>query len=299
MKIVLHIGPHKTGTSAIQAFMHMHAAALAQRGIYYPDLGVGERNHHQIVLGLRTPTLHDETIRRVQGIVEEARTLGGKACVFSSEMFVEHEVPVASIHEMFQGYDVRVLAYIRRPDHLWASAYTQLLKETEVRRGQRIDEPPIPYDCSYSTVLLKWMEHFAPRRLLLAPFDPPQWVGGNIYQDFMQMTGLNLDTSGMQTPSLIDTNQGLPATLAEALRVTNETETLPASRHRLLVQCLENLTLEFPEAFGPSVRLPSADLARQSFAMLEPYLDTYRPYFRPGFDESFLHWQGRKDEWTA
>ena len=37
-KLILHAGTHKTGTTAVQAFAAEHRAALAARGILYPDL---------------------------------------------------------------------------------------------------------------------------------------------------------------------------------------------------------------------------------------------------------------------
>jgi hypothetical protein len=292
MKIILHIGPHKTGTSAIQAFLHSHAGMLSRQGIHYPDPGGGERNHHAIVFGLRTPSLFEATVERLRHIVAQARNAAYRVCIFSSEMFVEHEVPIAALNGIFDGCEVQVVAYLRRPDHLWASAYAQLVKEVDVRRTERIDEDPLPYDCSYSTVLLKWMEHFAPDRMMLAPFDPPQWFGGDLFRDFLFMIGLHGDMPAMSAPSGVESNRGLPATLLEALRVTNAKGLLGVDRHPVLVARLEALAQEFGEAFGPPARLSDVELVRRSFGMLEPYLQLYRPYYRSGFDESFLRWKG-------
>lgn len=36
VKIIFHIGQHKTGSKALQSFLHLHSAALVQRGILYP-----------------------------------------------------------------------------------------------------------------------------------------------------------------------------------------------------------------------------------------------------------------------
>ncbi|RFC35048.1 MAG: hypothetical protein DID92_2727744481 [Candidatus Nitrotoga sp. SPKER] len=36
VKIIFHIGQHKTGSKALQSFLHLHSTALAQRGILYP-----------------------------------------------------------------------------------------------------------------------------------------------------------------------------------------------------------------------------------------------------------------------
>jgi hypothetical protein len=292
MKIILHIGPHKTGTSALQAFLHSHAATLSQHGIHYPALGGEERNHHSIVVGLRTPSLFGATVDKLRLIVSQAGSTGHQVCIFSSEMFVEHEVPIEAIRDIFVGCEVQVFAYLRRPDHLWASAYAQLVKEDMVRRVQRIEEDPPPYDCSYSTVLLKWMEHFEPGQMVLAPFDSPQWPSGNLFLDFLRMIGLDQVFQGIRAPNGIESNQSLPATLLEALRVSNAGGHLSGDTHRRLVSRLEALALEFPQAFGPPVRLPTVELIRRSFKMLQPHLEVYRRYYRAGFDESFLRWPG-------
>ena len=36
-RLLLHIGTHKTGTSALQESLSSHRALLLQRGIHYPD----------------------------------------------------------------------------------------------------------------------------------------------------------------------------------------------------------------------------------------------------------------------
>lgn len=292
MKIILHIGPHKTGTSTIQAFLHRYAASLFQHGIHYPDAGGGEPDHHRFVIGLRTPEMYEATVNRLRHVVSRSRSAGHRACLFSSEMFVEHGVPIEAVRDIFAGCEVHVIAYIRRPDHLWASAYAQLIKEVTMRRTQRIEEDPVPYDCSYATVLPKWMEHFAPSHMTLAPFDPPQWSGGDLIQDFLHMIGLAQCLPPMRAHRDIVRNQSLPATLLEALRVTNEAGELSDERHQCLVGQLEALAQEFPQAFGPPIQLPTEALTRQSFDLLEPYLEVYRPYYRPGFDDSFLRWRG-------
>ena len=44
MKLVLHVGIHKTGTSAIQAFCKENRATLAEIGVLYPKTGLTDLN---------------------------------------------------------------------------------------------------------------------------------------------------------------------------------------------------------------------------------------------------------------
>lgn len=65
MKIIFHIGQHKTGSKALQSFLHLHSAALAQRGILYPvDQTVRQKmhayqiSHYRLFALLRHEALH-------------------------------------------------------------------------------------------------------------------------------------------------------------------------------------------------------------------------------------------------
>ena len=46
MKLILHIGTHKTGTTALQQFLHANRGALAARGFHYatPPHGLPHSN---------------------------------------------------------------------------------------------------------------------------------------------------------------------------------------------------------------------------------------------------------------
>lgn len=288
MKVVLHIGPHKTGTTTIQRFLFANARALRKRGIVYPKPWDGRYKHDAVAYGLRTPSLYDDTVRRVRGLLDEAARDRARLCILSTEMFVEEGVPIERLGEIFGGHDLHVVAYIRRPDHQWASAYAQLVREGPVRRRSAIDEDPIPYDCGYSSVFLKWMAHFPPGRMTIAPFDPPQWCGGSLEQDFLMTIGA--DDAALRACSYKSrpNNRSLPTGMLDLLRVANAAP-MPAGMHVCLVAALEVLAGQFPGAFGPPARLTSPELVRRAFGMLEPHLPAYRPHFRDGFDESFLH----------
>ena len=43
MKLILHIGTHKTGTTALQRFLHSNREPLAVQGIHYATPGHGYR----------------------------------------------------------------------------------------------------------------------------------------------------------------------------------------------------------------------------------------------------------------
>ncbi len=288
MRVFLHIGLHKTGTTTIQIFLNNISHILAEKGVSYIPSVAGEYNHHTLAARIRNTQDFNKTAAEVRQELENLRDLGMHTCVISSEVFAEHGIPVKLLPEMFKGNDLTVLAYLRRPDHQWASAYSQLVKEVDVRRCERIDEDPLPYDCGYFSILSKWMDVFKPGKLVLAPYDRPQWYGGKLILDFLVMLGVEPSIPGIDTFIGLNQNARLPAPLLETLRLTNESANLDVNEHVQFVSALESLAKAFPKAFGNSGIPFSSTLRTKAFEMLSPHLPVYRPYFRAGFDEGYL-----------
>lgn len=68
MRIVIHGGMHKTGTTALQTLMHDHRDLLAAHGVWYPDVGAQRQG---VALNVRdpgwTPDLRDDLISAAAG----------------------------------------------------------------------------------------------------------------------------------------------------------------------------------------------------------------------------------------
>jgi hypothetical protein len=289
MNVFLHIGPHKTGTTAIQAFLRRNTTELLHLGFYYPCTDPSLENHHDLAIGLREPSLQGETIRRIHGILDAAQAESCHSVVFSSEMLAEHEIPIHDFPRIFEGHQVTVLAYIRRPDHLLVSAYAQVVKEDSVRRSEPIEEPPMSYDCGYGIIFPKWFPHFTPGEMVLAPFDPPQWPGGCLFADFCEMVGIEISGRFDTAIPRHESNKSLPPALVEALRITNKALNLPSADRENLVFEFQSLAESRPDLFPRGKDSISTNFRRQAFGILKSNLEIYRPYFRKGFDESFLH----------
>jgi enamine deaminase RidA (YjgF/YER057c/UK114 family) len=287
VKVILHIGPHKSGTTSIQRFLHANAHVLREHGILYPEPWDGSFNHHCVAYALKAPDRWRQAAARIGAILDQAGASGIGTCVFSSEILVEDPVPFDEILEVFAGHAIHVVAYIRRPDHQWASAFAELVRQEGHRRSERIDEEPVPYDCGYSTVFPKWMSRFPPERMTIAPFDPSQWHRGRLAIDFLHTIGARasaIDACGSEDHIH---NPSPPASLVEVLRRTNSTN-MPSLVRQALGTSVDMLARRYADSLGPPPRLPTREAVRRAFDMLEPHLPAYRPYFRAGFDESFL-----------
>ena len=145
-KLYVHIGHYKTGTSALQNYLHWNADLLRESGYYYPNCARPKRNktnHGHLSLGLAAkygfvpPPWYDEcgdldSIYRT--LHDEIAAIPEKNIVLSSEEFVqlallrEADVALGELKERLIGYDVRIVLFIREPLSLLISWYNQVNK---------------------------------------------------------------------------------------------------------------------------------------------------------------------------
>lgn len=88
MKITLHVGPHKTGTTSLQSWMLQRSAShLQEFGVHYPEIEKYPPGHAVIAwraLGLNNFEADPGSLKT---IVDEGARLGASHIVFSSEEF--------------------------------------------------------------------------------------------------------------------------------------------------------------------------------------------------------------------
>jgi hypothetical protein len=131
--ILLHIGPHKTGTTALQAALASRREAMAEHGVLYP----GTQGAHHLearVLG-RQPAGWQHDNERLPGdevwtdLVREATSAPGRV-VISSEFFAQWGAPMrARIIESLGGERLHVLIAARNPGSIAVSTWQQVLRD--------------------------------------------------------------------------------------------------------------------------------------------------------------------------
>ena len=135
----LHIGSHKTGTSALQSFIGRHRDWLGEHGLYVPKSGqVTNGAHHQLaraLSGLPAPPVFSTIADQFS---QEMQTCGGQDLLISSESFSmllrSHEV-LDTIVRNFSvlGYSITIIYYLRNMPQYYNSAYAQKAKAVRQR----------------------------------------------------------------------------------------------------------------------------------------------------------------------
>ncbi|WP_157944598.1 hypothetical protein [Mangrovicella endophytica] len=278
MKLVIHIGIHKTGTSALQGFLHTNRERLRDRGIWY-EPPEGHKNHTLRVFEFRPGETYSPDAFRAR--LNVAADEGCPVYLMSSEVFVQRPFDIEAFAHSIDGFETEVIAYLRAPDDFVVSAYNQTVRGKNARTIPLRDK--IGPDPTYRRQLSNWMR--SQWELTLAPYDRKQWPNGSIFLDFLSMLHVLPDGLDIE-PRQDDENRSLPAPLIEVLRAANIVG-IAGEQRVSLIRELRELGRSRPDLY-PEAELLTAAERRAYRAIFAEHVEAYRPFYRPGFDETFL-----------
>ena len=144
MRIFLHIGRGKTGTTTIQQTLHANADRLRERGILYPATGrLPNAAHHEWAWTLRKladepdGTANVDLGALIAALNEEIEEYDPRTLLLSSEVLSRATSCGVLVENLAQvSEDISVIAFVRRQDSYLEAIYAQ-----EVRTGFTRDEP--------------------------------------------------------------------------------------------------------------------------------------------------------------
>ncbi|UCV18276.1 hypothetical protein [Ferribacterium limneticum] len=196
MKLILHIGMPKTGTTALQAQLSADRASLLRHGVLYPQVNIHPTNHNFLALlmrhgdamaprframyGKQTDLLWKDFESNWQQIKRQIAKHQPHTVILSGEgMFfaigsTDTEKFRARILELTD--DVQVVAYVRQPSRHYLSAVQQRLKS-----AAKFNPPGAPP--MRKTIEAAW-EMFG-RKPMVIPYERDLLLDGDITSDFL------------------------------------------------------------------------------------------------------------------
>jgi hypothetical protein len=144
--LYLHLGPAKTGTSALQRILSCHDDSV----VLYPRVGLwGDGSHHNLVLnffgGHRRPEMVREDPDRLLGQIGELARQSDRNVVISSEILAGRKDLrkfASALQSAIGGEPLRLMAVIVVREHLEraASLYNQRVKDAVFGEQRHPDE---------------------------------------------------------------------------------------------------------------------------------------------------------------
>lgn len=257
MKLILFIGHHKVGSSALQTYLARNALALLRRGILYPavesqglatllamamtgddrpqgPLPVNLREAHNALAfgmlaahdGRAMPALHEglpPAEAMLTTILRQIEIFDPEVVILAAEVFANFSAAPALITrlaEVFEGAEIHLTATLRQVDDYLASWHGQRLRFGQKARtlpGGALSRYYNGIHFNYRQMLEPWIRHLPQASLRLRSYDQVLASGGAV-QDFL--TGFAIDpVAGPVSEPRV--NQGVHRGLLEIARQAN------------------------------------------------------------------------------
>lgn len=212
MKLILHIGTPKTGTTSIQQFLKTNRGQLKRNGVYVPQTPmVGKGNHRWIPLIANNDSFSDEFVVKLQFKNEEDRkkkifqkkkqfidecqraARAANACntlILSSEHFQSRLRTLEEIQRLRNlvvevADEILIVLYIRDPLKTAVS-----LLSTAIKGGGTPSGLPSPSKrnleniCNHGQAIKRWKECFPDASIVVRRFDRSLLTKGDVVIDF-------------------------------------------------------------------------------------------------------------------
>jgi hypothetical protein len=279
MRVIAHIGWHKTGTTAIQYVLHSNRRLLRERWrLNYPETGIYERRAHHIACWKLMPRL-EPMLRRMghgntpdsealfRAMLEETRDLGCTSMLISSETLSQiQDYEPQRLAGIFKGHSLEIVGYVRRQDRYLESRYSHLVKgrrrlKTGVMRFAQHFLSTNALD--YGDHFRRWAAAVGRENLKVRVYDRAILRGGDVRLDFLDALGIHEEGLVLEGEPR---NISLDFSGVQFLSRLNSVALDRAHRRRML-RALEEHAREHPDhssLLSPEQRLAIVEQFRES-----------------------------------
>jgi hypothetical protein len=233
--LFIHVGAHKTGTTAVQMTLAGLGAGLRSHGLTYPRSNWYHHSQHRLAFAMKgqkdpkagdTPDLATE-VAALNTAIAKADT--DKVLISSEVFFSVPPAQIAALAAQIEGARVHVIAFVRRPDTFLISMYNQKIKGPVNSFAKPIssfvkDPLSIDADIAFATCIGNWTEVFglAQTHLCIYEDGPPL---------AQILAAMDLPRDALEAAPFV--NQSVPGAVIEAMRLSKITGMAPKKRARL------------------------------------------------------------------
>lgn len=208
--LFIHIGRHKTGTTALQNLFYYNRERFeAEFGLYYPRSGLNKIAHHEIGELFDPGRLCSESqfadaMKRdvTQRLLQEISECGYPKVLLSSESF--QNVNPQHIRQLFAGYEVKVIVYLRNQADYLVSAFAQQVHGTTLTTSFNKYCLGFMRTAQFARFIGRWSAAF-PNNVSVGLYDGYETAGMDFLLNFLQCQ-LGLDK--LKSLETFDTTSG-------------------------------------------------------------------------------------------
>lgn len=219
-RLIIHIGPHKTASTFIQAHLEQNRKVLSERGVCFPTRLRLPPGHHKVLAALKNRD--HAALKELRQEIEPY-----EQGVLSSENFTHcTRADIAFLAEVFEGFDVRILFYYRELHEVWPSHWQERIKQ-----GEHVTWPEYAlsvFGCSGrveldyvrpAVVLARWAKVFGMERIDIFPYSEIVDSAAGALLPLCDLLGV--DVRDLEIAAGQGRNSSYPPERVEALRALN------------------------------------------------------------------------------
>jgi hypothetical protein len=190
-KIYIHVGPPKTGTSAVQKWLSSNQAILQQQGVLYPSHKVDANGVSSGNVNCIYDIDDNKQIQlnktRLDSLLGDFQASQFSILLLSSEFFFRQMDELKSLIP-----EAKFIAYIRNPLETKESSYNQSVKRHfQVKELNTVRRKQLPF----MVRLVEFSEQFGHNDLILRLYGGTYFYRNNIVSDILFVMGIDMDVS--------------------------------------------------------------------------------------------------------
>lgn len=194
--VFLHIGTHKTGTTAIQHTLRDNQDLLGSNGYHF----IARSLLYQPVQKLQgfAPDRIEREKRNYHELIENSKcgNLIFSYENFSGDLFNAYsDAPLwaQTLSSIFGNHSVKIIIYLRRQDQFIESAYVQSIKQGCGWTFANFCDIVDIHGFNWYNHLTHYAQYFGNDSIIVRPYESVQLQNGNVVPDFLQILGIPSD----------------------------------------------------------------------------------------------------------
>lgn len=204
-KVYIHIGFHKTGSSALQECLAANRDVLLDGGYFYPQSLEDKYPSHadfSWAINRKPPQwsgFRDGEAGEVLDFYEQQTLqMSCDSLILSSEDFVlleSHPSDIQKLKEFFSGFEAKIVAYVRNPIDFIISLYSHAIRSRAITCdvNEYVDRHFNFRSADYSARLRTWVNVFGKENVIVRPYSSGSFVNNNLVDDFLNCIGLDVE----------------------------------------------------------------------------------------------------------
>lgn len=189
VRLVLHPGHPKCGSSSIQHALLVNRARLLERGVYYPS-----RRPNQVFIDACDRQEWGPVQEWLTSLLDRAREAGCETLVVSSENLGVRQLvePGRPMHELFARHchPVDVVYYLRRQDDWMVSMWQQWGHKRGQSVGEFVDDRLYYDEPVYPQAIRLFENVYGADHVEAVPLHRSALLDGNLIADFARRSGI-------------------------------------------------------------------------------------------------------------